>query len=76
MFLQDLLTEDGLCPAHTNKMLIKMAEKQKLRAPSTIAGLVRYDEEDKESLIKLKPVHVIEIALALIVIELILFLIF
>ncbi|MEM5782060.1 MAG: preprotein translocase subunit Sec61beta [Candidatus Aenigmatarchaeota archaeon] len=53
-----------------------MAEKQKIKAPSTIAGLVRYDEEDKESLIRLKPVHVVGIAIALIVIELILFLIF
>jgi len=50
-----------------------MAEK-KLRAPSTIAGLVRYDEEDKESFIKLKPIHVVGIAIALIILEIILFL--
>ena len=56
-------------------MLIKMAEKQKQqRAPSAIAGLVRYDEEDKESLIRLKPIHVIIISLALIILEVILFL--
>lgn len=49
-----------------------MAEKTK-RAPSTIAGLVRYDEEDKESLIKLKPIHVIGISIVLILLELMLF---
>ena len=51
-----------------------MAEKQKLRSPSGIAGLVRYDEEDKESIIKLKPIHVIGICIALVVLEAILFL--
>jgi preprotein translocase subunit Sec61beta len=52
-----------------------MAEKQKQqRAPSAIAGLVRYDEEDREALIKLKPLHVVAICVALVVIELILFL--
>jgi preprotein translocase subunit Sec61beta len=51
-----------------------MAEKQKLRSPSGIAGLVRYDEEDKESIIKLKPIHVIGICIALVVLETILFL--
>jgi preprotein translocase subunit Sec61beta len=51
-----------------------MAEKQKLKSPSGVAGLVRYDEEDKESIIKLKPIHVIGISIALIVLELILFL--
>jgi preprotein translocase subunit Sec61beta len=52
-----------------------MAEKPKRQqTPSTIAGLVRYDEEDKESLIKLKPIHVIGISIALIILELILFL--
>ena len=50
-----------------------MAEKQKMRAPSTIAGLVRYEEEG-ESLIKLKPMHVVGIVAVLIVLELILFL--
>jgi len=51
-----------------------MSEKQKQRTPSTIAGLVRYDEEDREALIKLKPLHVVGICAALIVIETILFL--
>jgi preprotein translocase subunit Sec61beta len=51
-----------------------MAEKQKLRSPSSVAGIVRYDEEDKESLIKLKPMHVIGISVALIILEIILFL--
>ena len=50
-----------------------MAEKQKLQAPTGMAGLVRYDEGE-ESLIKLKPVHVFGIVAALIVIEVILFL--
>jgi preprotein translocase subunit Sec61beta len=53
-----------------------MTEKTKQqRTPSTIAGLVRYDEEDAEALIKLKPMHVIAICSALIVIEIVLFLI-
>lgn len=51
-----------------------MAEKQKMKSPSSIAGLVRYDEEDKESIIKLKPIHVIGICIALVVLELVLFL--
>lgn len=51
-----------------------MAEKQKLRAPTGIAGLVKYEDEG-ESLIKLKPVHVVGIAVGLIVLEIILFLI-
>jgi len=52
-----------------------MAEKQKQqRTPSPIAGLVRYDEEDKESIIKLKPIHVIAFCIALVVLEVILFL--
>jgi len=51
-----------------------VAEKQKMRSPSGVAGLVRYDEEDKESIIKLKPVHVIGICIALVVLELVLFL--
>ena len=49
-----------------------MAEKQKLRAPTTAAGLVKYEDEE-ESLIKLKPVHVVGIAVGLIILELILF---
>jgi len=51
-----------------------MAEKQKLRSPSGVAGIVRYDEEDKESLIKLKPIHVVGISIALIILEILLFL--
>jgi len=51
-----------------------MAEKRKkMRAPTTMAGLVRYEEEE-ESLIKLKPNHVIIIAIALIILEVFLFL--
>lgn len=50
-----------------------MAEKQKMQAPSGIAGLVRY-EEDKDALIKMKPIHVLAIAIGLIVLEAILFL--
>ncbi len=49
-----------------------MAEKRKLRAPMTIAGLMRYEEEGK-SLITLKPQHVIGIAVALVLIEIMLF---
>jgi len=51
-----------------------MAEKQRARAPSNIAGIVRYDEEDKEALLKLKPIHVVGIVIALLAIEIILFL--
>jgi preprotein translocase subunit Sec61beta len=51
-----------------------MSEQKKLQAPTSMAGLVRYYEEDK-SLIKLKPIHVIGVCTALVVIELILFLI-
>lgn len=54
--------------------LINMAEKQKLQAPSGMAGLVRYYEEDK-SLIKLKPEHVIAICVGLVILEVFLFLI-
>lgn len=49
-----------------------MAEKQKMQAPSGMAGLVRY-EETEESLIKLKPEHIVAIATALVVIEMALF---
>jgi preprotein translocase subunit Sec61beta len=45
-----------------------MAEKQRMQAPSGMAGLVRYEETD-ESLIKLKPEHIVAIAAALIIIE-------
>jgi preprotein translocase subunit Sec61beta len=53
--------------------MINMAEKQKLRAPSGMAGLVKYEDEG-DSLIKLKPMHVVGIAIGLIVLEAILFL--
>jgi len=59
------------CAQHT--FVIIMAEKQKMRAPSTIAGLVRYEEEG-ESLIKLKPMHIVGIVVTLIILELFLFL--
>ena len=49
-----------------------MAEKQKLRSPSGMAGLVRYDEGGA-SKIKLKPIHVIGVVVAFIVLEAILF---
>jgi preprotein translocase subunit Sec61beta len=52
-----------------------MAEKQKLRAPSGMAGLVKYEDEG-ESLIKLKPINVVEIGIALIILEVLLFLAF
>lgn len=55
--------------------MIVMAEKQKLRAPSGMAGLVKYDDDDK-SLIKLKPIHVVEIGVALVILEVVLFLMF
>lgn len=48
--------------------LIRMAEKKNMRAPSGVAGLVRYDEED-DALLKLKPTHVVVVALALIIME-------
>jgi preprotein translocase subunit Sec61beta len=49
-----------------------MAEK-KMRAPPGMAGLVRY-EETEESLIKLKPEHVIAMCIGLMVLVFILFL--
>ena len=49
-----------------------MAEKQRMQAPSGMAGLVRY-EETEESLIKLKPEHIVALSVALIVIEMALF---
>jgi len=49
-----------------------MAEK-KQSMPTSIAGIVRYDE-DEESLIKLKPIHIVVISVTLIIIELLLFL--
>jgi len=49
-----------------------MAEKKNLQAPSGMAGLVRYYEEEN-SLIKLKPQHVLEICTSLIVLEILFF---
>ena len=49
-----------------------MAQKPQMQAPSGMAGLVRYYEEDK-SVVKLKPEHVLEIAGLLIVLELVVF---
>ena len=45
-----------------------MAAKDKLRTPSGMAGLVRY-EEDAESKIKLEPRMVIFISVAIIILE-------
>jgi len=55
--------------------MISMAEKRQMRAPSGMAGLVKYEDEG-ESLVKLKPMHVVGIAVGLIVFEMILFLAF
>ena len=49
-----------------------MAEKQKMRTPSGVAGLVRYDEMDTAK-ISMKPIHVVGIAVAFAVIEAVLF---
>ena len=49
-----------------------MAE-QKFQAPSGMAGIVRYYDEDT-SVIKLKPTHVIGMGIGLIILELIFFL--
>jgi len=46
--------------------------KEKMQAPSSMAGLVRYYEEDK-SIIKLKPEHVVILCAVLMAFELILF---
>jgi len=51
-----------------------MAQKRQLQAPATAGGLVRYGEEE-ESLIKLKPMHVVSIVIALIILEIFLFLV-
>ncbi len=49
--------------------------KEKMQAPSGMAGLVRYYDEDK-SVIKLKPQHVLILCGALIVTELTLLFLF
>ena len=55
--------------------MIGMAEKRQMRAPSGMAGLVKYEDEG-DSLIKMKPIHVVGIAVGLIAFEAILFLAF
>ena len=55
-----------------NKISDLMPEKKQMRSPSGMAGLVRYDEGNT-SVIKLKPLHVVGITLALIVLEAVLF---
>ncbi|MFH0798178.1 MAG: preprotein translocase subunit Sec61beta [Candidatus Woesearchaeota archaeon] len=45
-----------------------MAQKNQMRTPSGVAGLVRYDEDD-HSYIKMKPMHVAAIAIVIVVIE-------
>ncbi|MFH0929191.1 MAG: preprotein translocase subunit Sec61beta [Candidatus Aenigmatarchaeota archaeon] len=50
-----------------------MAHKQQMRQPSSMAGLVKYDDDEK-SLVKIKPIHVVGIGVGLIVMELVLFL--
>ncbi|NIM47584.1 MAG: preprotein translocase subunit Sec61beta [Candidatus Aenigmarchaeota archaeon] len=52
-----------------------MADKKKLRAPTGMAGLVRY-EEDTESRIKLEPKIIVFIAIAIIFLEILLFSLF
>ncbi len=50
-------------------IVISMAKKQQMQAPSGMAGLVRYYEEDK-AIIKLKPEHVLIICSVLAALEL------
>lgn len=45
-----------------------MSQKEQMQAPSGMAGLIRYYEEDK-SIIKLKPEHVVYLCIGLFVIE-------
>ncbi|MFQ6009869.1 MAG: preprotein translocase subunit Sec61beta [Candidatus Aenigmatarchaeota archaeon] len=52
-----------------------MAEKQRMQAPSGMAGLVRYYEEEK-SLVKLRPEHVVAFCAALVILEIFLYLMF
>jgi len=49
-----------------------MAEKQKVQAPQGMAGLVRYYDEDN-SLIRLKPEHVVGLCAGLVVLEILLY---
>ena len=48
-----------------------MAKKQRSMMPQSTAGLIRYFEESEEA-IKLKPQHVVGIAVLIIIIEIIL----
>ena len=52
-----------------------MADKKKLKAPSGMAGLVRY-EEGAESKFKMEPKIVVFIAISIIILELVLFSLF
>jgi len=45
-----------------------MSKKQQMQAPSGMAGLVRYFDEDK-SILKLQPEHVLGICIGLVVLE-------
>lgn len=54
--------------------MINMAE-EKVSAPSGMAGLVRYFEEEK-SIIKLKPEHVVAVCSAIAVVEVFLWVVY
>ena len=45
-----------------------MVKQERMQAPSGMAGLVRYFDED-QSILKLKPEHVMGICIGLVVIE-------
>lgn len=45
-----------------------MSKQKQMQAPSGMAGLVRYFEED-QSILKLKPEHVLGICIGLVVLE-------
>ena len=49
-----------------------MSDKKMLRQPSSIAGLVKYD--DGESKVNIQPMHVIGFAVGLVLLEVVLFL--
>lgn len=48
-----------------------MARRDKVYMPSGVGGLIRYSEGEKE-LIKLKPKHVVEIVVGIVIFEIIL----
>jgi len=52
-----------------------MAEKEQQTAPTGMAGLVRYYENEK-SIIKFKPMHVVGLCAGIILIEAMLFILF